>query len=228
MSAPEPIVLSWSGGKDCLLMLRRVQADPRYRIAGVLTTVWAGEDRVAMHGVPVTFLRRQTEALGLDLVVMEVPRFPSNAVYEAAFVEALDEFRPLGVRTLAFGDLFLTEIRQYREELCRRIGMTPVFPLWRISTTMLAAEFIAAGYRARICCTDGRLGREAVGVAYNTDFINGLPAGIDPCGEDGEFHTWVMDGPEFSEPVTAQVVGTIEADGFYWAEWAEGYFEQNR
>lgn len=221
MSEPIPIVLSWSGGKDCLLMLRRMQSDVRYRIVGLLTTVWTDHGCVAMHGVPVSLLQAQAAALGLDVTLMEVPRFPSNAVYEAALVRALEEFRSQGVQTLAFGDLFLTEIREYREELCRRIGMSAVFPLWGIPTTTLAQEFITAGYHAQICCTDPRLGREVLGTAYNTDFVNRLPAGIDPCGENGEFHTFVTNGPEFRGLVTARLAGTIAADGFYWARWAE-------
>ncbi len=221
MSDPVPIVLSWSGGKDCLLMLRRLQADPCYRIAGLITTVWAGEARVAMHGVPVALLRAQTKALGFDPVLIELPPFPSNRLYEAGLLQGIDHFRSQGVETLAFGDLFLTDIRQYREELCRRIGVTPVFPLWGLPTGLLANEFISAGYQARICCTDQRLGREAVGEAYNAEFVSRLPMGIDPCGENGEFHTFVTDGPEFRVPVEARMVGTTAADGFCWARWAE-------
>lgn len=221
MSEPIPIVLSWSGGKDCLLMLRRLQADPRYRIAGLLTTVWAETGCVAMHGLPVSLLHAQAEALGLDVVLMEVPRFPSNGVYEAALLQTLNHYRSGGGQTLAFGDLFLADIRQYREELCHRMAMAAVFPLWGIPTVELSDEFIAAGYRAWICCTDSRLGREVVGAAYNAEFVKRLPAGIDPCGENGEFHTFVTDGPEFSRPVKTGMVGTTAADGFYWAQWEE-------
>lgn len=221
MSEPIPIVLSWSGGKDCLLMLRRLQADPRYRITGLLTTVWEETGCVAMHGTPISMLHAQTEALGLNVVLMEVSRFPSNDVYEAALTPALDQFRCRGVQTLAFGDLFLADIRQYREELCRRMAMAAVFPLWGIPTVALSDEFIAAGYQAQICCTDSRLGHEVVGATYNAEFVRRLPAGIDPCGENGEFHTFVTDGPEFSRPVKTGMVGTTAADGFYWAQWEE-------
>lgn len=220
-SEPQPIVLSWSGGKDCLLMLRRLQADPRYRIVGLLTTVWTGERCVAMHRIPVSLLCAQVQSLGFDPVLMEVPPFPSNAVYEAAFRRAMDRFRSQGVTSIAFGDLFLGDIRSYREELCARLGLTPVFPLWGCSTTDLADEFFAAGYRARICCTEARLGRELVGTAYNAEFVSRLPAGIDPCGENGEFHTFVTDGPEFRTPVSLRMVGITAADGFCWAQWAE-------
>lgn len=221
MLEPKPIVVSWSGGKDCLLMLRRLQADPRYRIAGLLTTMWTHERQVAMHGVPLSLLRAQTDALGFDCVVLEVPRFPSNRVYEATLLRTMDRFRSQGVQTIAFGDLFLADIRRYREELCDRMGLTPIFPLWNLPTPALAAEFFTAGYRARICCTDQRLGREAVGAAYNAEFVSHLPPGMDPCGENGEFHTFVTDGPGFSAPVCAKMVGITEADGFCWAQWAE-------
>jgi uncharacterized protein (TIGR00290 family) len=217
---PQPIVLSWSGGKDCLLMLRRLQADPRYKIVGLLTTMWTGDRCVAMHRIPIALLWQQAQALGFDPVLMEVPPFAPNAVYEAAFLRAVDRFRSQGVTAIAFGDLFLSDIRTYREGLCERFGMTPVFPLWGLSTTELASEFFAEGYRARICCTDSRLGREAVGTAYNAEFVSQLPTDIDPCGENGEFHTFVTDGPEFIVPVQAHMTGFTEADGFYWAQWA--------
>lgn len=217
---PQPIVLSWSGGKDCLLMLRRLQADPRYKIVGLLTTVWTGERCVAMHRIPISLLWEQAQALGFDPVLMEVPPFASNAVYEAAFLRAVDRFRSQGVTAIAFGDLFLSDIRTYREALCDRFGMTPVFPLWGESTTDLAEEFLAAEYQARICCTDSRLGREVVGTAYNAEFVGRLPAGIDPCGENGEFHTFVTDGPEFIVPVQARMIGVTDAEGFCWAQWA--------
>ena len=225
MSEPIPIVLSWSGGKDCLLMLRRVQADPRYRIVGLLTTVWTGERCVAMHRVPVAMLWEQAQSLGFDPVWMEVPPFAPNAVYEAAFLRAMDRYRSQGVTTVAFGDLYLRDIRDYREQLCERLGITPVFPLWGQSTTELAQEFFLAGYRARICCATARLGREVVGTAYNAEFVQQLPAGVDPCGENGEFHTFVTDGPSFAVPVRASMVGITAADGFHWAQWAESTHE---
>lgn len=227
MSEPIPIVVSWSGGKDCLLMLQRLQADPRYRIVGLLTTVWTGEQCVAMHRVPISMLWQQAQALGFDPVWMEVPPFAANTVYEAAFLRAMDRFRSQGACTIAFGDLFLADIRQYREQLCERLGLTPVFPLWGLSTGELAAEFFAAGYRARICCAEARLGREVVGTAYNAEFVQQLPAGVDPCGENGEFHTFVTDGPGFAAPVRARMIGTTTAEGFHWARWAESADENN-
>lgn len=221
MTNPIPIVLSWSGGKDCLLMLRRLQADPRYRVVGLLTTVWTDEACVAMHGVPVPLIQAQAVALGLGLAMVEVPRFPTNQQYEAAMASVVEEFRARGITTFGFGDLFLEDIRRYREELCVRLGITPVFPVWGLPTSELADEFIQAGYRARICCTDVRLGIDAIGTEYDAAFLRELPAGIDPCGENGEFHTFVTDGPGFTEPVAAAIIGVKSAAGFWWAQWAD-------
>lgn len=216
---PIPIVLSWSGGKDCLLMLRRLQADPRYRIAGLLTTIWREEACIAMHGVPVPLLRAQAEALGYEVVLVEVAKFPTNTQYEAALLPIMERFRADGVTHIAFGDLFLEDIRHYREQLYARLGMTPVFPLWRTPTAELANDFFEAGYRARLCCTDHRLGRNHVGAIYDAEFVRTLPPGIDPCGENGEFHTFVTDGPGFTKAVEASIIGTSSAEGFWWAEW---------
>ncbi len=221
MTQPISIVLSWSGGKDCLLMLRRLQADARYRIAGLLTTVWREEACVAMHGVPIPLLRAQAAALGFEPVFVEVPRFPTNQQYEAAMLPVIERYRANGVSTFAFGDLFLEDIRQYREQLCGRLGITPVFPLWGLPTGELAQEFIVGGYQARICCTDHRLGGDVVGANYDAAFLEKLPAGIDPCGENGEFHTFVTDGPGFAQPVDAGIMGTSSVDGFWWAQWTE-------
>ncbi len=221
MTESIPIILSWSGGKDCLLMLRRLQADVRYRVAGLMTTAWANEACVAMHGIPLPLINAQATALGFELVAVDMPRFPTNQQYEAAMTPVIEHFRSRGVRTFAFGDLFLEDIRRYREELCCRMGIDAVFPLWGSSTAKLAAEFIQAGYRARICCTDARLGGEAIGRDYDAGFIQELPAGIDPCGENGEFHTFVTDGPGFTEPVAAGIMGIKSAEGFWWAQWSE-------
>ncbi len=227
MSEPIPIVLSWSGGKDCLLMLRRLQADPRYRIAGLLTTVWQDEACVAMHGIPIALIHAQATALSYDLYLVNVPRFPSNERYEAALRPVMKSLGFAGITTVAFGDLFLADIRRYREALCEKLGIMPIFPLWGMPTHQLAQDFIAAGYRARVCCTDHRLGCDALGAEYDAVFIENLPTGIDPCGENGEFHTFVTDGPGFTRPVSASIIGTTSADGFWWAQWTETDQEDN-
>lgn len=209
-----PIVLSWSGGKDSLLVLERLRAQGE-SVAGMLTTI-TEEDRIAMHGVPVELLRLQAEALGLPLVTCPIPAFPTNAIYEAALARAVDRFRSLGIERIAFGDLFLEDIRAYREGLCQRWGLTAVFPLWDLNTTDLAQEFLARGGRATVCCA---VREDWVGQAYESDFIAGLAAGIDHCGENGEFHTFVTDGPGFSHPVPGSVTGRTRRHGFWQAEW---------
>lgn len=207
-------MLSWSGGKDSLLALERLRAQGE-TVAGLLTTI-TEDDRIAMHGVPLELLQLQAEALNLPLVTCPVPAFPSNAVYEAALARAVDRFRSLGIERIAFGDLFLADIRAYRESLCLRWGLTAVFPLWGFNTTELAQQFLAMGGHATICCAARE---DWVGQAYDADFIARLAGNIDPCGENGEFHTFVTDGPGFSRPVPGSVAGRTQRHGFWQAEW---------
>lgn len=219
-SSPQPLVACWSGGKDSALMLDRIRRDPRYRVVGLITMVTAGDRRISMHGVPHELLMEQADRIGLPLVTAEIPPFPANAVYETAFARAVDRFRSLGVQTIAFGDLFLADIRTYREQLCDRLELTAVFPLWGEDTTQLAATFLSQGFQAIVCCVDAaKLPRDCIGVAYDAAFLNRLPAGIDPCGENGEFHTFVTAGPILSSPIDASVNSANESLGFWRAEW---------
>ncbi|MDZ4684373.1 MAG: hypothetical protein SH850_04735 [Planctomycetaceae bacterium] len=218
-TSPQPIVACWSGGKDSALMLGRLRDDPHYRVVGLITMVTAGDRRISMHGVPGELLVAQAAATGLPLVQAEIPAFPANAIYEAAFARAVDRFRSLGVRTVAFGDLFLGDIRQYREQLCARIEMEALFPLWGEDPSQLAAEFLARGYRATICCADSaKLPREFAGVEYNAGFLADLPAGVDPCGENGEFHTFVTAGPVLSQAIEVEATAVTQSQGFWYAE----------
>jgi uncharacterized protein (TIGR00290 family) len=217
--SPLPIVACWSGGKDSALMLGRLRNDSRCRVVGLITMVTAGDRRISMHGVPPELLLAQAAATGLPLVQAEIPPFPANSVYEAAFARAADRFRSLGVQTVAFGDLFLADIRAYREQLCARIGLQAVFPLWGDNTTDLANEFVRDGYRATVCCVDAaRLPRAYAGRAYDARFLADLPGGVDPCGENGEFHTFVTAGPVLSQTVPAEVSAIHESPGFWLAE----------
>ncbi len=216
---PEPIILSWSGGKDSVLALDRLRRDDCWDVLGLLTVITAGEGRVSMHGVPQELIVLQAAALNLELVFAEVPRWPSNSQYESAFDKALDRFQSPGVRTIAFGDLFLEDIRQYREDFCARRELQPVFPLWGADTSWLAQEFVDAGYRAIVCCAEARkLTADFVGCEYDAAFLDRLPAGVDPCGEQGEFHTLVVDGPGWKSAVQARVGETTRADQFWYAE----------
>ncbi len=208
MTHPEPIILSWSGGKDSALALARLREDPRVQIIGLLTTVTAGYDRVSIHGVRRTLLHAQSAALGLPVHEVTLQPESSNDAYDAALAQALGALRERepAVRRVAFGDIFLQDVRQYREERIAALGFDGIFPLWRAPTDALAREVIGCGIRARLVCVDTRVLPAAfAGRAYDAALLADLPDGIDPCGENGEFHTFVSAGPGFRAPVSYEV-----------------------
>ncbi len=199
--APEPILLAWSGGKDSTLALEALRADPQVRVMGLLTTVTRGFERVSMHGVRRSLLCLQVAALDLPLYEAPIPPQASNEAYEASLAAALcrvnSEVRAL--HTVAFGDLFLADVRSYRERHLAALGWGCRFPLWSSDTASLAKHFVTAGYRAVVVCVDTQmLPREFVAREYDLDFLRDLPPGVDPCGENGEFHTFVYAGPLFA------------------------------
>ena len=198
------VVLAWSGGKDSTLALAAIRADPRYRLVALLTTVTREYDRISIHGVRRAVLEAQTTALGLPLIEASIPSGASNTDYEAAFALALHtaQERWPGLRHIAFGDLFLADVRAYREGLLTSLGWTGVFPLWGEDTAALAQQFIRTGYRAILTCVDTtRLGPEFAGRQFDAAFLADLPETVDPCGERGEFHTCVYAGPLFARPL---------------------------
>jgi uncharacterized protein (TIGR00290 family) len=196
-----PVVLSFSGGKDSVLALERLRADG-WDVRGLLAAFVEEDDTLAMHGVPERLVALQAASLGVPLVPLRVPREPPNAVYEARLTAALEPFRAQGVRHVAFGDLYLEDIKSYRDALMARLGFEPVYPLWREDTRALAGRFVAAGYRAVAVCVDtAKLAPDWAGREVDAGFLAGLPPGVDPCGENGEFHTFAYDGPGFSYPV---------------------------
>lgn len=218
---PTPIIVSWSGGKDCLLALERLRADERWDVRGLVTMVTDSDRRVSMHAIPEHWLQRQAEALGLPLATIPVPRWPSNDVYRSAFAQGIAAFRAAGVQTIAFGDLFLEDIRIFREELCAQLGWTPVFPVWGADTDRLAEEFVAGPYRAVVCCVDAsQLTADFVGCGYDAAFLSRLPAGVDPCGERGEFHTFVSAGPGWGDDWELATGRSVRSEGFIWMEWS--------
>jgi uncharacterized protein (TIGR00290 family) len=208
----EPIVLSWSGGKDSSLALAALQADPDVEVVGLLTSVTRGYERISIHGVRRTLLEAQARAIGLPLHEVALEPSCSNADYEAAFRTAAEQLRATypTLGRLAFGDLFLSDVRAYREGLLASVDLAAHFPLWGRDTRELADRFVALGYRARLVCVDTtQLARSFAGRPFDAALLAELPESVDPCGERGEFHTFVSDGPIFGVPVpyvTGEVV----------------------
>lgn len=201
---PTPILLAWSGGKDCLMALQRLRADPHWQVVALLTTVNRTYDRIAMHGVRRTILEAQAASLGLPLVVAEMDWPGSNEAYEEAHASALAEARMRwpGVRHCAFGDLFLQDVRDYRVRQLGQAEWRAVFPIWGEDTAALSRRFVAEGHRAMLCCVDTQqLDAAFCGRAYDGALLDALPVGVDPCGERGEFHTLSCGGPLFRTPL---------------------------
>jgi uncharacterized protein (TIGR00290 family) len=208
VTAPEPIVLSWSGGKDSALALARLLDDPRFHVVGLLTTVTAGYDRVSIHGVRRALLQAQAESIGVPVHEVTLQPESSNEAYDAALADALDRLRERHpeVRRIAFGDIFLEDVRQYREQRIAASGYGAVFPLWGDATDVLAREVIRRGIKARLVCVDtDALPATFAGRRYDESLLGDLPNGIDPCGENGEFHTFVSAGPGFREAIPYEV-----------------------
>jgi len=202
MNDNEKGIIAWSGGKDSAMALYELKQTGMMDIAALLTTVTEGYDRISMHGVRRELLREQSEALGYPLEEIAIPQNCTNDIYEQRMRETLEKHQQLGVSTIAFGDLFLEDIRTYREEHMHRIGMKAIFPIWKESTEALARKFIRLGFRACITCVDTEvLSQEFSGREYDEDFIQDLPDDVDPCGENGEFHSFVYDGPIFRRPI---------------------------
>ena len=212
-------MLGWSGGKDSSLALREILAEGRYEVAALLTTCTEGFRRVSMHGVRCSLLKRQVEALGLPCRKVFIPQHCSNEVYERLMREACLEFKGAGITKVAFGDLFLTEIRAYRDRMLAQVGMTALYPVWGLSTPQLAREFIRDGFRATLVCVDSqKLDASFAGRAFDDSLLASLPAHVDPCGENGEFHTFVHAGPIFRQPVACQPGAVVQRGQFYFAD----------
>jgi uncharacterized protein (TIGR00290 family) len=219
MTQRERILLAWSSGKDSAWSLHALRGRDDVEVVGLLTTVNETHDRVAMHAVRRQLLEAQAEAAGLPLVVVPIPSPCSNSAYEAAMERALAAAREQGIRGIAFGDLFLEDIRRYRERQMEGSGLRPLFPLWGRPTAPLAEEMIAAGLRARITCVDPRaLPATFAGRAFDREFLRALPPGVDPCGERGEFHTFAWDGPMLRRPVAFTLGQVVTRDGFVFAD----------
>jgi uncharacterized protein (TIGR00290 family) len=209
----DKVILAWSGGKDSALALNKLRQQDNIEIAVLLTTTTKDYDRISMHGVRRELLLKQADALGIPLEEISIPKVCTNDLYEKQMRQALEKYYNKGIRIAAFGDLFLRDIRDYREERMARIGMQCLFPLWGEPTSVLAGQFIELGFRAIVACVDTEaLGREFTGREYDRNFVEDLPAEVDPCGEKGEFHTFVYDGPIFSAPIPVSRGETVLRD----------------
>ncbi len=211
--------LSWSSGKDAAYALAELRRAGELEVVRLLTTVSAAYDRVSMHGVREELLDAQAAAVGLPLVKVRIPSPCPNATYERAMAEALRTAAADGVRHIAFGDLFLEEIRAFRVAHLADAGFEAVFPLWGRPTGALARRMLDDGVRARLCCVDPRhLPRSFAGAEFDAELLERLPPGVDPCGENGEFHTFATDGPAFRHAVAVQLGATVERDGFLFTD----------
>jgi len=214
----QPLMLSWSSGKDSVWALRSLRA-AGCDVRGLLTTCNSRYARVAMHGVRRELLAAQAEAVGLPLTCIELPYPCSNAEYEARMTAAVTDAKARGVRGFAFGDLFLSDIRAYRERQLAALGLAAHFPIWGRDTRQLAREMVAEGVRAVLTCVDpAQCPRELAGEEFDAALLDRLPESVDPCGENGEFHTFAYEGPGFARPIAVQRGEVVERDGFVFAD----------
>jgi uncharacterized protein (TIGR00290 family) len=213
------LLLSWSSGKDSAWTLHRLRQSGEYDLSGLLTTLNAAFDRVAMHSTRRALLEAQASEAGLPLYPVPLPWPCSDLQYEAAMRSACDLAIAQGIEAIAFGDLFLEDVRHYREDKLKGTGLEPVFPLWGLDTRRLAEEMVAGGLRARIVCVDPRkLPPEFAGRDFDADFLRDLPDGVDPCGENGEFHSAVYAGPMFRGAIPIESGEVVQRDGFVFAD----------
>ena len=212
-------LLSWSTGKDSAYALAEVRRTGEVEIVGLLTTVTRNVDRVSMHGVRRSLLHQQAAAAGLPVRTVEIPSPCPNAVYEQAFASELTHAREAGITHVVFGDLFLADIRHYREAQLASLGMIGAFPLWGRDTSALAREMVTSGMRATLTCIDPRqLDRSFAGRVFDEALLDELPGGVDPCGERGEFHTFATQGPMFAHAIDVTAGEIVERDGFVFAD----------
>ncbi len=214
------VLLSWSSGKDCAWALHVLRQQPEIEVVGLLTTVNSEFDRVAMHGTRCSILEAQADATQLPLWIIPLPWPCSNEIYEQRMGEACQRAVCERIDAIAFGDLFLRDVREYREKQLAPTGLEPLFPLWEIPTPQLALEMIAAGLRAKLVCVDSRqLDTTFAGRDFDPSFLRDLPEGIDSCGERGEFHSCAYAGPMFSAPIALQPGEIVNRDGFVYADF---------
>jgi uncharacterized protein (TIGR00290 family) len=214
------VLLSWSSGKDCAWALHLLRQQPDIEVVGLLTTINAQLDRVAMHGTRRSILEAQAASAGLPLWQIPLPWPCSNEVYDRRMSDACSRAVSEGVTAIAFGDLFLREIRAYREAQLKQTGLEPLFPLWEVPTDELARKMISGGLCAKVVCVDSRqLNPVFAGREYDLQFLADLPSEVDPCGEKGEFHSCVYEGPMFSRAIPLEQGETLNREGFIYSDF---------
>jgi len=216
----EKALFSWSGGKDSAIALYEIQKSKSYEILALLTTITEDYDRVSMHGLRRSLLERQANSLGISLEKVFITKDASNEEYESKMKEALLRYKNAGVHSVVFGDIFLQDVRKYREENLSKIGMNGVFPIWRRNTTALAHTFIDLGFKAVTICIDSNvLDKRFAARDFDKQFLSELPPTVDPCGENGEFHSFVYDGPIFKENILFKKGEIVLRDNrFYYCD----------
>ena len=219
MVTQKNIVFSWSGGKDSVFALHETRRTGSHQVTRLFTTLTEGYDRISMHGVRRELLERQARSIGLPLDTMYIPKNGTNKDYESKLTALLEKYKREGILSVGFGDLFLEDIRAYREKNLSQIGMQAVFPLWKKDTTQLARDFLVAGFKAIIVCVDPKmLDPSFAGRVIDDAFLRDLPSSVDPCGENGEFHSFVFDGPIFNGAVKLTIGEVVSRDGFYFCD----------
>jgi uncharacterized protein (TIGR00290 family) len=206
----EKAIFNWSGGKDSALCLYKLLAEKKYELLCLLTSVSRQYQRITMHGVRVELLEKQAESIGLPLVKMEIPEMPTMEVYELAMAATMEELKRKGATVSVFGDIFLEDLRKYREDKLSQAGLKGLFPLWKMDTRKVVEEFIRLGFKTIVICVNEKyLDKSFSGRIIDEAFLNDLPPGVDPAGENGEFHTFVFDGPIFKTPVRFKLGETV-------------------
>jgi uncharacterized protein (TIGR00290 family) len=213
------VLMAWSGGKDSCLALHEIKNHGKYSVAALLTTVTRDYDRISMHGVRRELLEQQAASLGLPLHQILISKGASNDEYEAKVAETFAEYREKGIDTIVFGDLFLEDIRAYREQFLARNNMRGLFPVWKRDTATFIREFLDLGFRAVVTCIDSKiLDQSFAGRLIDETFLSSLPVQVDPCGENGEFHTFVFDGPGFSAPIKFSLGETVLRESLWFCD----------
>lgn len=204
-------IFNWSSGKDSALALHKTLQENKFEVTSLLTSINKEFQRISMHGVHVSLLEKQAESLGLNLIKMELPKEPSMEEYREIMSKTMNEIQSQGVTHSIFGDIFLEDLRKYREDQLQAIGMKSIFPLWKIDTTDLIHEFLDLGFKTIVTCVNETyLDKSFAGRIIDKDFIKNLPENVDPCGENGEFHTFTFDGPIFKNPIDFEIGKTVK------------------